>query len=132
MPFFFGADHMLGGHVDDSLNQYDSHGTSMGGTDLHGAHAVHHDAQHGYLGSSEHHADGSMSHFDHSHGLLGTTEHHGGVTYHFDPTHHLTGTEQVVNGHIHSFDALHRLTGMSDAHFSNLQADLTSAFRRLF
>lgn len=132
MAFFFDPNHAFTGHVDDSLNQFDNHHSPLGGTDVHGNYGTHHDASHGFLGTSEHHANGSMSHFDPTHRLMGTTEHHAGTTYHYDPSHQLTGTEQQFGGHTYSYDAAHRLTGMSDAQFDALRTDLSSAFRRLF
>jgi hypothetical protein len=54
------------------------------------------------------------------------------VAYHYDGSHHLMGTEEAFGGHTHSFDATHSLTGtMAGPQFNALQADLTSAFRRL-
>jgi hypothetical protein len=133
MGLFFDPHHVFAGHVDNDLQQYDSHHAHLGGSELHGDTGYHYDHQHQIFATTEHRADGSQIDFDHSHHMLGTTEHHGGIAYHFDGSHHLTGTEQHIGGQTYSFDPAHQITGIHDDHGMNaLQADLSSAFRRLF
>jgi len=130
---FFGPGHEFSGHVDHNLDQFDSSNVHLGGTEVHAQVGYHFDHSHQLLGTTEHHPDGSSVDYDHGHRIVGTTEHHGGIAYHYDAAHGVIGTQQEFGGHTYSYDASHQLVGTSEGGpHHGLQADLASAFRRLF